>query len=133
VQVKHIQQMADWQKEKIFAYGGRRNIGNAKFTSGECPMYTESSAGYAGFKKGAQFAFGTTMLPYWPEVEGAPQNTIIGGATLWVLSGHEPEAYKGTAKFFNYLSSPEVQADWHQFTGYLPITLAAYDLTKSCR
>ena len=34
------------------------------------------------------------------------------------------------ADFFSYLSSPEVQADWHQFSGYLPITQAAYDLGK---
>jgi sn-glycerol 3-phosphate transport system substrate-binding protein len=34
------------------------------------------------------------------------------------------------AKFFGYLSSPEVQADWHQFTGYLPVTQAAYELTR---
>ena len=40
------------------------------------------------------------------------------------------EEYKGVAKFFSYLSSPEVQADWHQFSGYLPITTAAYELTK---
>ena len=30
----------------------------------------------------------------------------------------------------NYLSSAKVQAQWHQDTGYLPITTAAYDLTK---
>jgi sn-glycerol 3-phosphate transport system substrate-binding protein len=127
---KHIQQLADWQKDKIFVYGGRRNLGNAKFSSGECPMYTESSAGYAGFKSAAEFEFSTGMLPYWPEVEGAPQNTIIGGASLWVMAGHSAEEYKAVAKFFSYLYSPEVQAKWHQLTGYLPITLAAYDLTK---
>jgi sn-glycerol 3-phosphate transport system substrate-binding protein len=128
--VKHIQQLADWQKDKIFIYGGRTNIGNAKFSSGEVAMYTESSAGYAGFKKTCQFEFGTAMLPYWPDQKGAPQNTIIGGASLWVLRGHKPEEYKGVAAFFNYLSRPEVQAEWHQATGYLPITLAAYELTK---
>ena len=128
--VKHIQQLADWQKEKIFIYGGRRNLGNAKFSSGEVAMYTESSAGYAGFKKTCKFDFGTSMLPYWPDAPGAPQNTIIGGASLWVMAGHSPEEYKGVATFFNYLSSPAVQADWHQFTGYLPITMAAYELTK---
>ena len=128
--VKHIQQLADWQKEKIFVYGGRRNLGNAKFSSGEVAMYTESSAGYAGFKKTCEFEFRTSMLPYWPEVPGAPQNTIIGGASLWVMEGHTPAEYKGVATFFNFLSSPAVQADWHQFTGYLPITMAAYDLTK---
>jgi sn-glycerol 3-phosphate transport system substrate-binding protein len=130
LQVKHIQQLADWQKEKIFIYGGRRNLGNAKFSSGEVAMYTESSAGYAGFMKTCKFDFGTSMLPYWPEAPGAPQNTIIGGASLWVMAGHSPEEYKGVATFFNYLSSPAVQADWHQFTGYLPITMAAYELTK---
>ena len=128
--VKHIQQLADWQKEKIFIYGGRRNLGNAKFSSGEVAMYTESSAGYAGFKKTCKFDFGTSMLPYWPDAPGAPQNTIIGGASLWVMAGHSPEEYKGVATFFTYLSSPAVQADWHQFTGYLPITMAAYELTK---
>ncbi len=128
--VKHIQQLADWQKEKIFVYGGRRNKGNALFSSEQVAMYTESSAGYAGFKKTCKFPFRTSMLPYWPDASGAPQNTIIGGASLWVMQGHSAAEYKGVASFFNYISKPEVQADWHQFTGYLPITLAAYDLTK---
>ena len=128
--VKHIQQLADWQKDNIFVYGGRRNLGNAKFSSEEVAMYTESSAGYAGFKKTCKFDFGTSMLPYWPDAPGAPQNTIIGGASLWVMAGHPAEEYKGVATFFTYLSSPAVQADWHQFTGYLPITTDAYHLTK---
>ena len=34
------------------------------------------------------------------------------------------------AAFFNYLSKPGGEAEWHQATGYLPITLAAYELTK---
>ena len=70
------------------------------------------------------------MLPYYADAGGAPQNTIIGGASLWVMAGHSDGEYKGVATFFNYLSSPSVQADWHQFTGYLPITTDAYYLTK---
>jgi len=128
--VKHIQQLSDWQKEKIFMYGGRRNLSNVLFYTGQIAMWMESSAGYAGIKKVCTFEFGTSLLPYWPDVKGAPQNTIIGGASLWVLAGHKPEEYKGVAAFFNYLSKPEVQAEWHQATGYLPITLAAYELTK---
>ena len=61
-------------------------------------------------------------------MQGAPQNSIIGGATLWVLKGHSDAEYKGVANFFTFLSSPEVQADWHQYSGYLPITEAAYKL-----
>jgi sn-glycerol 3-phosphate transport system substrate-binding protein len=128
--VRHIKQLADWQKDKVFIYGGRRNLGDPKFETGEVAMITESSAGYARFKANCKFEFRTGMLPYWPDVPGAPQNTIIGGASLWVLQGHPAEEYKGVAAFFNYLSSPEVQSEWHKETGYLPITIAAYELTK---
>jgi sn-glycerol 3-phosphate transport system substrate-binding protein len=63
-------------------------------------------------------------------VAGAPQNTIIGGASLWVMSGKKPAEYKGVAAFFNYLTNAEIQAKSHQRTGYLPITLAAFALTE---
>jgi hypothetical protein len=71
------------------------------------------------------------MLPYWPDVAGAPQNTIIGGATLWVLRDRPRAEYKGVARFFAYLAQPGVQAAWHQNTGYLPITRAASELTRA--
>jgi sn-glycerol 3-phosphate transport system substrate-binding protein len=128
--VKHVAQIADWQKTKLFDYGGRRNEATAKFTNAECGMLTESSAGYASIKRTAKFDFGIGTLPYWPGTAGAPQNTIIGGASLWAMAGHSPQVYKGVARFFTYLSSPAVQADWHQFSGYLPITRAAYELTR---
>ena len=130
--VKHIGQLAEWQKSKVFDYGGRRSESAPKFYGQECVMYMNSSASYAGVKANAKdFEFGVSSLPHWPDVGGAPQNTIIGGATLWVLQGHDAEDYKAAAKFFSYLSSAEVQADWHQFTGYLPITTAAFELSAS--
>ncbi len=131
VQVQHIQAMGDWAKDGKFIYNGRRNEGGANFRAGECALFTESSAGYAGIKAEAQFDFEVRPLPYWDGVEGAPQNTIIGGASLWVMAGHEPEEYEGVAAFLKYLSSADVQAQWHQDTGYLPITSAAGDKTKA--
>ena len=130
LQVAHIQAMGDWARDGKFVYVGRRNEGGANFRSGECALFTESSAGYAGVKAEAKFDFEIRPLPYWANVEGAPQNTIIGGASLWVMSGHDPDEYSGVAEFLNFLSSPEIQASWHQNTGYLPITLPAYELTK---
>jgi sn-glycerol 3-phosphate transport system substrate-binding protein len=82
-------------------------------------------------KKEATFKFDIRPLPYWASVAGAPQNTIIGGASLWVMEGHKAEEYAGVAEFLNFLSTPDIQAAWHQNTGYLPITLAAYDQTKA--
>ncbi len=131
LQVKHIQTMGDWAKEGKFFYAGRRNEGGANFRAGECALFTESSAGYAGIKAEAKFDFEVRPLPYWEGTAGAPQNTIIGGASLWVMSGHESEEYKGVADFLNFLSSTDIQAKWHQDTGYLPITSAAGDKTKA--
>jgi sn-glycerol 3-phosphate transport system substrate-binding protein len=129
--VRHIGNMGEWQKTKIFDYGGRRGDPDPKFFAGECAMFFASSAAYAAVSANVQdFEFGIGMLPYYDDVEGAPQNSIIGGATLWVLQGKPEADYEGVAAFFTYLSSPEVQAAWHQATGYLPITEAAYELTK---
>ncbi|MDW4497393.1 sn-glycerol-3-phosphate ABC transporter substrate-binding protein UgpB [Sulfitobacter sp. D35] len=130
LQVKHVQAMGDWAQDGKFVYAGRRNEGGANFRAGECALFTESSAGYAGIKAEATFDFDVRPLPYWEGEGSAPQNTIIGGASLWVMEGHEAEEYAGVAAFLNFLSSPEIQAKWHQDTGYLPITSAAGDLTR---
>ncbi|MDD9855545.1 MAG: sn-glycerol-3-phosphate ABC transporter substrate-binding protein UgpB [Gammaproteobacteria bacterium] len=129
-QVAHIDAMGRWAREGKFIYAGRRNEGGANFRAGECAFFTESSAGYAGVKKEAQFDFAIRPLPYWASVAGAPRNTIIGGSSLWVMSGHSADEYRGVGEFMSFLSTAPVQAKWHQDTGYLPITLAAYDQTK---
>jgi sn-glycerol 3-phosphate transport system substrate-binding protein len=123
--------MGDWAKDGKFFYAGRRNEGGANFRAGECALFTESSAGYAGISKEAQFEFAVRPLPYWEGTEGAPQNTIIGGASLWVMQGHADDEYKGVAAFLNFLSSADIQAKWHQDTGYLPITSAAGEKTEA--
>ncbi|MDI4666870.1 sn-glycerol-3-phosphate ABC transporter substrate-binding protein UgpB [Xanthobacter autotrophicus] len=128
---KHWEALARWQKTRIFDYGGRQSKADPKFFSGECAMSIGSSAARAGILANSKFELGYGMMPYWPDVTGAPQNSIIGGATLWVLTGRPAAEYKGVARFFSYLSRPEVQAWWHQNTGYLPITKAAYDLSRA--
>ncbi|WP_424970649.1 sn-glycerol-3-phosphate ABC transporter substrate-binding protein UgpB [Dinoroseobacter sp. S76] len=130
-QVAHLGAMQQWAQDGKFIYTGRRNEGGANFRSGECALFTESSAGYAGIKAEAEFDFEVRPLPYWKAVADEPQNTIIGGASLWVMAGHEAEEYKGVGEFLSFLSKANVQASWHQNTGYLPITLEAGDLTKS--
>jgi sn-glycerol 3-phosphate transport system substrate-binding protein len=55
----------------------------------------------------------------------------MGGAGLWVMSGKKAAEERGVAKFFAFLAQPAVQAAWHQSTGYLPISRAAYDLTRN--
>jgi sn-glycerol 3-phosphate transport system substrate-binding protein len=131
VMVRHIAQLAEWQADKAFDYSGRATTAEPRFQKGECGIFIGSSATRADIKANSKFEVGYGMLPYWPDVEGAPQNSIIGGATLWVLRDRPRAEYKGVAKFFGFLSKPEIQAAWHQNTGYLPVTRAAFDLTRA--
>lgn len=128
--VRHIENLANMAKQGLFVYKGRGNAADATFVSGECAMMTGSSGLYGNVKRNAKFAAGIGTLPYYPDAPGAPQNTVIGGASLWVMSGKQPAEYKGIAAFFDYLSKPEVAAKSHQRTGYLPVTTASYQLTE---
>jgi len=128
---KLIQTFADWSKDKRFVYGGREGKSTALFTAGDCVFHIASSATASAIDKAlGTDKFGIAMMPYSPDVRPKPQNSIIGGATLWVLQGRPKDEYKGVARFFTYLSSAPVQAKWHQETGYVPVTLAAAELTE---
>mgnify|MGYP000008068330 FL=1 len=128
--VKHITMLGDMAKKGTFTYAGRTTQGDSKFFSGECAMFTGSTSAIANIKRNAKFDWSIQFIPYHDDVKGAPQNTIIGGASLWVMGGKTNNAYKGVAKYFAYLSKPDVQMEWHTGTGYVPITLAAAEMTK---
>ncbi|MFQ5567203.1 MAG: sn-glycerol-3-phosphate ABC transporter substrate-binding protein UgpB [Paracoccaceae bacterium] len=130
--VNRIQRIADMGRDGLFKYGGRRGDSRAMFVNGETIFWINSSAYYGGFKKDiTEFEFGQAMLPLDTDVASAPQNSIIGGATLWVLNGGTPEEYICVADFLKFLSSTENQAYWHHQTGYVPITTAAYESSKA--
>ena len=129
--VRHFENLAKMAKNGTFVYKGRNNAADAAFPSGECAMMTGSSGLYARVAKDAKFKYGISTLPYYPDVKGAPQNTVIGGASLWVMAGKSPEKYKGVARFFDFLSDTKVQSESHRRTGYLPITTGAFKLTDA--
>jgi sn-glycerol 3-phosphate transport system substrate-binding protein len=128
--VRHLEKLVELQKDKTYDYSGRTNTGEGRFTSGECPIFLTSSAFFGNVKANAKFDFGAAPMPYYPDQKGAPQNSIIGGASLWVMGGKKPEEYKGVAKFFAFLSDTDRQVEVHKASGYLPITKAAYAKTK---
>jgi sn-glycerol 3-phosphate transport system substrate-binding protein len=121
---KHVGQLAAWQKDNIYSYGGRGGTADPKFVNGDCAMYIQSSALIGGFTRGVKFDWGTGELPHW----GAPYKkatSIIGGATLWVLKGKPAAEYKGVARFLEFLAKPETQMWWHVNTGYLAVSNTA--------
>jgi len=122
--------LGDMAKRGLFTYGGRTNEAEASFASGQCAMLTSSAGAQGTIRRSAKFAWSMNFIPYHDDVKGAPQNSIIGGASLWVMGGKTNNAYKGVAKFFAFLSRPEIQMEWHTGTGYVPITMAAYEMTR---
>ena len=129
--VNHLTNLVNLQKEGVFSYSGRTNTGEGRFTSGECPIFMTSSAFFGNVKANAKFDWGNAPMPYYPDVQGAPQNSIIGGASLWVMGGKSSNEYKGVAKFFTFLSNVDRQVKLHTESGYLPITQAAYAKVKA--
>jgi len=127
--VKHFQDIADLAKEKVFKYAGRTSESKTLFTSGECAILTESSGGLGDIIK-AGINYGTGALPY-DTAAGGPQNTIPGGASLWVMAGHSDDEYKAAAAFFKFLSQTPIQEKLHEVSGYLPVTTAAYQATRT--
>jgi sn-glycerol 3-phosphate transport system substrate-binding protein len=131
--VRHLQLLIDMQKEGTFKYGGRDAAGDALGPSGECAMLTASSALFARYRAEAKFDWSATFLPYYDDVQGAPKNSIIGGASFWVMTSSRRTAdeYKGIAEFFKYVSEPEQAAKWHMETGYVPITFTGAQLARA--
>ncbi len=84
-------------------------------------LTTEGAA--AGFNVEASF------MPYNGDSDYV--GNLIGGATLWMLDGMDPVAEDGALAFMNYFSNPENAAEWHQITGYIPITQDAVDLLQA--
>jgi sn-glycerol 3-phosphate transport system substrate-binding protein len=128
--VHHIALLSKMAKEGLFQYGGRGDKATPLFDSGTCAMYTYTSGTIISITNDTKFKVGISMMPYDADIVNHPQNSLLGGATLWVMSGKPKSHYKGIAKFLAFLSKSKSQAEWSQKTGYVPVTKAAYKLNK---
>jgi sn-glycerol 3-phosphate transport system substrate-binding protein len=129
--INHITRLKSWLGDKRFVYGGQKYQGPAaEFMAQNVAVYIDSISGIAKLKKAVKdFTWDAAPLP----VEGwmkEPQNSIIGGASNWVLKGHKKDDYAGVAAFLDFLATPAMQIYWHKETGYFPITRSAYRVLK---
>ncbi len=127
----HLSKVKEWKDKGFYNYyGSAWGDNQTPFEKQEVAMWLGSSGSFGGLKQAADFDFGTTYLPYWKSVNENAGSTFIGGAALFAMNGHTDEEYKAVAAFFHYLTLPETQYFWHEQTGYVPITEAAYELAK---
>jgi sn-glycerol 3-phosphate transport system substrate-binding protein len=132
-QVKQWQRLLDMSQEGTFKYTGRDTAPDAVFYSGQAAIGFGSSAGRGDIVRNAKFRWGEAMLPIDTEVNAHPINSIIGGASLWTMTARDrtPAEYKGVAQFLKFLGQPDVDAEWHQVTGYVPVTFGGYEKSKA--
>ncbi|OBS10675.1 sn-glycerol-3-phosphate ABC transporter substrate-binding protein UgpB [Acidihalobacter prosperus] len=123
---KHLARLGAWSKNGIFEYGGAESKGRSLFIGGHCAMYIGSSGSLAAIKNGAQFPYGIAPMPYQEGLKSAPQNTVVGGASLWVMAGQPKSHYRAVASFLAFMMSSKAQTYWASHTGYVPVTVAGY-------
>jgi sn-glycerol 3-phosphate transport system substrate-binding protein len=128
--VRWVAMLASWKKSGYYTYAGREAEGEARFASGECALLVADSSSYDALRRNAAFPVLVAPLPYFDDFRAAPQNTLAAGAGLWVLNGRPRAEYAGVARFLAFLSRTEVQAEWHQGAGTVPLTQAAYELSR---
>lgn len=120
--IEHLTRLRRWQKLHYFEYGGRMDDATVLFTSGRCPLYSQSSGAYSGLTEIVSFPVGMAALPIEAHHRWSRRNNnVAGGAAIWAVADRPPSVYQGIARFFVYLARPEVQERWHQKTGYLPV------------
>ncbi len=123
--VQHWAFLGSLGKRGLYRWNGTTNSTVPFFTNGSCAFYENSSADINEIEAGAKFPVGISQLPYVAGNPTAPQNTVVGGASLWVLSGAPKNTYLGDAEFLHFMMSVPTQDYWASHTGYVPVTNAA--------
>lgn len=130
--INHIARLKSWMADNRFYYGGQKYQGpQAEFIAQNAGLYIDSISAIAKIQKSVKdFQWDVAPLPIEAWMT-KPQNSIIGGASLWVFKGLPKQDYAGVAAFLNHLAGTESQVLWHKETGYFPITLNAYEKLKA--
>jgi sn-glycerol 3-phosphate transport system substrate-binding protein len=130
--VAQLERFLELGKDGSFKYGGRDSAPDPLFYSGQAAIGFGSSSGRADIVRNAKFKWAAALLPYAPDVVKEPNNTIIGGASLWMMTTPKrtPAEYRAVAKFLEFIGEPAQAALYSQDTGYVPVTSAGYELSK---
>jgi len=99
-----------------------QQVAMAVYSSSDTTLYTEMGE-EGGFETIASF------MPYNDETGWT--GNLIGGATLWLVDGLEPEVEDGALTFLLYFTNTEYAADWHKVTGYIAIRHSSNELLEA--
>jgi sn-glycerol 3-phosphate transport system substrate-binding protein len=131
--VRHIERLKRWVDEGLATFGAAAaatwaSAARSNFLDGKCAFWIDSTAWHSTVEAGAKMRWSAAKLPH--EADVAPNRSMIGGAALYLFKGFSDAHYEGAAAFFRFLTDTAVQVDFHKATGYVPITVAAFELAR---
>ncbi len=126
--VKHMENIQRWIGEghAIIRTAAAGKSARDSFMEGECSVFFSSIADHNTVHKlKPTFAWDVQMIPTYEGVER--KNTVVGGASLWVLSGKSEDEYKAAAAYLAFLATKPEQQFLLENSGYIPVTKSTYD------
>jgi sn-glycerol 3-phosphate transport system substrate-binding protein len=130
--VKHMENIQAWMAD---GYAMLRTQAAGKtardsFVEGECSVFFSSIADHNTVHKlTPAFAWDVQVIPTYEGVDR--KSTVVGGASLWVLSGKSDDEYKAAAAYLAFLSTKPEQQFLLENSGYIPVTKSTYDALKT--
>ena len=125
--VRHMENMQRWINDGValLRTQGSGKTARDSFVEGECAVFFSSIADHNTVSKLAPpFAWDVQMIPTYEGVER--KNTVVGGASLWVLSGKTDAEYKAAAAYLAFLATKPEQQFLLENSGYIPVTKSTY-------
>lgn len=124
--VRHLALMMSWVRSDLFTLSGFGRQGDARFVAGECATLSSASAVLGELGAAPRFPYGVAPMPYHEEGAAGTMASLAGGSALWATAGKKPAEQAAVARFLTWLASAPIALAWHEQTGTLPWTEAAY-------
>lgn len=131
--VKYVTDLKSWYDQGLIKIKSK-DLGQdmvQAFASGDCQMIMTSVGDHGTVTKTqkAGMNWDVAVLPVYAGTER--KNSLVGGASLWILQGKSKDEYKGAAAFLNFIHDPKTALFWSTNTGYIPVTKSGFDYMKS--
>jgi sn-glycerol 3-phosphate transport system substrate-binding protein len=126
--VKHMENIQRWITEgyALLRTQAAGKTARDSFVEGECSVFFSSIADHNTIHKlKPAFGWDVQVIPTYEGVDR--KSTVVGGASLWVLSGKSEGEYKAAAAYLAFLSTKPEQQFLLENTGYIPVTKSTYD------
>jgi len=126
--VRHLSLMISWVRSEIMVGPKLGSQSVDRFAAGDCAIMMSNSGRIGRFSDIRGLDYAVSGLPYYPEVTKQPGSPFVSGSGLWMTKTDKVHA-KATVQFLGWLAQPKQAAKWHQETGFLPLTYAAFEQT----